>query len=58
MKVQLKAVAESLQHDSNRLDHHARKLREISPDLEAQAEEVDDRVKSIRRQIKILEKWE
>ena len=58
MKVELKTITESLQHDSNRLDHHARKLRQISPDLEAKAEEVDGRVKSIRKQIEILERWE
>jgi len=58
MKVKLKAIVDALQHDGNRLDHHAQKLRTISPDLEAEAEEVDDRVKSIRKQIEILEHWE
>jgi hypothetical protein len=58
MKVELKAIVDTLRHDGNQLDHHARKLRKISPNLEAEAEEVDDRVKSIRKQIEILEHWE
>ena len=58
MKVELKSVIDALEHDGNQLEHHARKLRTISPNFEAEAEEVDDRVKSIREQIEILEKWE
>jgi hypothetical protein len=58
MKVELKAIVDALKHDGNRLGHHARKLRTTSPNLEAEAEEVDDRVKSIRKQIEILEHWE
>jgi predicted nucleic acid-binding Zn-ribbon protein len=58
MKVELKSVIEALTHDSNQLEHHARKLRTISPNLEAEAEEVDDRVESIRKQIEQLEGWE
>jgi predicted nucleic acid-binding Zn-ribbon protein len=58
MKVELKPVIDALKHDAHRLEHHARKLRAASPNLEAEAEEIDDRVASIRRQIEILEKWE
>ena len=58
MKVALKPVIEALTHDGNQLEHHARKRRTISPDFEAEAEEIDDRVASIRKQIEILEQWE
>jgi predicted nucleic acid-binding Zn-ribbon protein len=58
MKVELKPVIDALKHDANQLEHHARKLRTTSPNLEAEAEEIDDRVKSIREQIEILERWE
>ena len=58
MKVELKFVIEALKHDGNQLEHHARKLGRISPNLEAAAEEIDDRVASIKKQIEILEQWE
>ena len=58
MKVALKPIIEALKHDGNRLEHHARKLRKTSPNLEAEAEALDDRVASIRKQIEILEQWE
>jgi hypothetical protein len=58
MKVELKPVIEALDHDGNRLEHHARKLRAMTPSLEAEAEEIDDRVTSIRKQIETLERWE
>ena len=58
MKVELKPIIDALKHDANQLEHHARKLRTTSPNLEAQAEEIDDRVASIRRQIEVLEQWE
>jgi predicted nucleic acid-binding Zn-ribbon protein len=58
MKVALKPIIDALKHDGNQLEHHARKLRTISPDLEAEAEEIDDRVASIRKQIAVLEQWE
>jgi len=58
MKVELKPVIDALKHDANQLEHHARKLRASSPNLEAEAEEIDDRVASIRKQIDTLEKWE
>jgi len=58
MKVELKPVIDALKHDANQLEHHARKLRTTSPNLEAEGEEIDDRVESIRKQIKILELWE
>jgi peptidoglycan hydrolase CwlO-like protein len=58
MKIALKPIIEALKHDGNRLEHHAQKLRTISPDLEAEAEDIDDTVASIRKQIEILEKWE
>ena len=58
MKVELKPIIDALKHDANQLDHHARKLRTTSPNLEAEAEEIDDRVASIRKQVVILEQWE
>jgi hypothetical protein len=58
MKVELKPVIDALKHDANQLEHHARKLRTASPNFEAEAEEIDDRVESIRKQIEILEQWE
>jgi FtsZ-binding cell division protein ZapB len=58
MKVELKLTIDALKHDANQLEHHARKLRTTSPTLEAEAEEIDDRVASIRKQIVILEQWE
>ena len=58
MKVELKPIIESFKHDADQLEHHARKLRETSPNLEAEAEEIDDRVVSIRKQFEALEKWE
>jgi len=58
MKVELKPIIDALIHDANQLEHHARKLRTTSPNLEAEAEEIDDRVTSIRKQIEVLEKWE
>jgi predicted nucleic acid-binding Zn-ribbon protein len=58
MKVELKPIIDALKHDANQLEHHARKLRTTSPNLEAEAEEIDDRVASIRKQIEVLEQWE
>jgi peptidoglycan hydrolase CwlO-like protein len=58
MKVALKPIIEALKHDGNQLEHHARKLRITAPNLEAEAEEIDDRVASIRKQIEMLEEWE
>ena len=58
MKVELKPIIDALNHDANQLEHHARKLRTTSPNFEAEAEEIDDRVASIRKQIEILEQWE
>jgi len=58
MKVELKPVIDALKHDANQLEHHARKLRGVPPNLQAEAEEIDDRVASIRKQIEILEQWE
>jgi predicted nucleic acid-binding Zn-ribbon protein len=58
MKVELKPVIDALKHDAKQLEHHARKLRANSPNFEPEAEEIDDRVESIRKQIEILEQWE
>ena len=58
MKVATKPIIDALKHDANQLEHHARKLRTTSPNLEAEVEEIDDRVASIRKQIEILEQWE
>jgi hypothetical protein len=38
MKVALKPIIEALKHDGGQLEHHARKLRTSSPNLEAKAE--------------------
>jgi peptidoglycan hydrolase CwlO-like protein len=58
MKVELKPIIDALKHDANQLGNYARKLRTTSPNLEAQAEEIDARVASIRKQIDTLERWE
>ena len=58
MKVELKPIIDALKPDANQLEHHARKLRTTSPNFEAEAVDIDDRVASIRKQIEILEKWE
>ena len=58
MKTELKPIIEALEHDANQLEHHARKLRTSPSILEAEAEEIDDRVASIRKQIELLERWE
>jgi hypothetical protein len=58
MKVELKAVIDALKHDGIQLEHHVRMLRSFSPNLEEEAEEVEDRVESIRKQIATLERWE
>jgi predicted nucleic acid-binding Zn-ribbon protein len=58
MKMELKPITDALKHDAHQLEHHARKLRTTSPNLEAEAEEIDDRVASIRKHIDNLEKWE
>jgi hypothetical protein len=62
MKEQLKSIIEVLSKDANQLEHHAQKLRRISPelsvDLKADAQHIDDRAASIRRQVELLEHWE
>ncbi len=62
MKTSLKSVIEVLNRDANQLEHHAQKLKAISPgispDLESDAELIDQRVASIRKQVEILERWE
>jgi len=58
MKVELKPIIDALKHDANYLGHYGWKLRTTAPNLEAQGEEIDDRVASIRKQIDTLEKWE
>jgi peptidoglycan hydrolase CwlO-like protein len=58
MKVELKPIIEALKHDANQLEHHARKLRATPSNLEAEAEEIDDMVASIRKQIEVLQQWE
>ena len=58
MKVELKPIIDALKHDANQLGHHAQKIRTNSPNLEAEAEDIDDRVASIRKQIDALEQWE
>ena len=62
MKTSLKSVIEVLDRDANQLEHHAQKLKaispDISPDLESDAELIDQRVASIRKEVEILERWE
>jgi len=58
MKVALKSVIEALSRDADQLEHHAQKLRKIFPNLEPDADLIDQRVASIRKQIEILEQWE
>jgi hypothetical protein len=62
MKEHLKSIIEVLSRDANQLEHHAQKLRRISPDLsvdlKSDAELIDDRAASIRKQIGLLEHWE
>lgn len=62
MKTSLKSVIEALNRDANQLEYHAQKLKAISPDtsldLESDAELIDQRVASIRKQVDILEQWE
>ena len=62
MKEHLKSIIEALTRDANQLEHHAQKLRRISPDLsvdlESDAELIEDIAASIRKQVEILERWE
>ncbi len=62
MKEHLKSIIEVLSRDANQLEHHAQKLRRISPDLsvdlKSDAELIDDRAASIRKQVEHLEHWE
>ena len=62
MKTSLKSVVDVLNRDANQLEHHSQTLKAISPDvsrdLKSDAELIDDRVASIRKQVEILERWE
>ncbi len=62
MKTSLKSVIEILNRDANQLEHQGQRLKAISPDLsvdlESDAELIDQRVASIRKQVESLEKWE
>jgi chaperonin cofactor prefoldin len=62
MKEHLKSIIEVLSRDASQLEHHAQKLRRTSPDLSvdlsSDAELIDNRAASIRKQIEILEHWE
>jgi hypothetical protein len=62
MKTSLKSVIEALNRDANQLEWHAQKLKAISPELslnlESDAELIDQRVASIRKQVEVLERWE
>jgi hypothetical protein len=62
MKEHLKSIIEVLSRDANQLEHHAQKLRRISPglsvDLKSDAELIDERAASIRKQVDLLEHWE
>jgi hypothetical protein len=62
MKEHLKSIIEVLSRDANQLEHQAQKLRRISPDLsvdlKSDAELIDGRAASIRKQVELLEHWE
>jgi hypothetical protein len=62
MKTSLKSVIEVLNRDANQLEQHSQKLKAIAPDvsldLESDAELIDQKVASIRKQVGILEQWE
>lgn len=62
MKTSLKSVIEALNRDANQHEQHAQKLKAISPeiilDVKSEAELVDQRVASIRKQVENLERWE
>jgi len=62
MKEHLKSIIEVLSRDANQLEHHAQKLRRVSPDLsvdlKSDAELIDERAASIRKQVELLEHWE
>jgi hypothetical protein len=62
MKTSLKSVIEALNRDVNQLEQHAQKLKALSPgfsfNLESDAELIDQRVASIRKQVESLEQWE
>jgi hypothetical protein len=62
MKEHLKSIIEVLRGDANQLEHHAQKLRRISPDLsidlKSDVELIEDRAASIRKQVDLLEHWE
>jgi hypothetical protein len=62
MKEHLKSIIEVLNRDANQLEHHAQTLRRISPDpsvdLKSDAALIDDRAASIRKQVRLLERWE
>jgi hypothetical protein len=62
MKEHLKSIIDVLSGDASQLEHHAQKLRRISPDLSvdlrSDAELIDDRAASIRKQVELLEHWE
>ena len=62
MNEHLKSIIEVLSRDASQLEHHAQKLRRMLPDLsidlKSDAELIDDRVASIRKQVDLLEHWE
>jgi hypothetical protein len=62
MKTSLKSVIEALNRDANQLEHCAQKLKSISPglalDLSPDADMIDERVASIRKQVAGMQRWE
>jgi hypothetical protein len=62
MKMPLKSVIDVLNRDANELDRYASKLKAVSPEIflgrELDAELIDQRVASIREQVKSLEQYE
>ena len=62
MKTSLKSVIETLNRDSNQLERCAQKLKSMSSntplDLDSDAELINQRVASIRKQVESMERWE
>ncbi len=62
MKTSLKSVIETLNRDANQLERCAQRLKTVSSDvsfgLGSDAEMINDRVASIRKQVESMEGWE
>lgn len=62
MKADLQSIIEVLSRDAGQLEQQAQGLRRISlyssVDLGSDAEVIDERVASIRKQAEILQRWQ